>query len=66
MLAAVTRARIVAEPTGALAIAAWLRHGAGLPDRGDIVIVVSGGNVDADLFRRSLAQAEGLSSADDD
>jgi threonine dehydratase len=63
MLAAAKRARIVAEPTGALAIAAWLRHG-GRP--GDTVLVVSGGNVHGAVYRRSLAEAEALSSPDDD
>ena len=44
------RARVVAEGAGAAAVAAALR---GLPDidGGPIVAVVSGGNIDADVFR---------------
>lgn len=59
MLEAATRARIVAEPSGALAIAGWLRYGAGLPDaeESDTVMVVSGGNVDPDTYRQLLAEA---------
>jgi threonine dehydratase len=65
MLAAAMHGRIVTEPTGALGIAAWSRHRAELPDAADTVIVVSGGNVDADVYLRSLAQAERLSSVGD-
>lgn len=60
MLEAAMRARMVAEPSGALPIAAWLRHGADLPAGGDMVMVVSGGNVDADLYRRLLQEAAAL------
>lgn len=60
MLEAATRARIVAEPSGALPIAAWRRHKADLPAEGDTVMVVSGGNVDPDLYRRFLAEAATL------
>ncbi|MFV0513742.1 MAG: threonine/serine dehydratase [Jhaorihella sp.] len=50
-----SRLRIVAEPGGAVALAAALLHGNEI--RGDAVIaVVSGGNVDADLFRSALKQ----------
>ena len=43
--------RIVAEPSGAVAPAAWLHHSAALRDRfgiseGPVVAVVSGGNLD--------------------
>jgi threonine dehydratase len=62
MLEAATRARVVAEPSGALPIAAWRRHGAAIATAGDVVLVVSGGNVDPALYRRSLQEAEGLSS----
>ena len=61
MLEAATRARIVAEPSGALPIAAWLRHGADLPAGGDTVMLVSGGNVDPGLYRRLLEEAAALS-----
>jgi threo-3-hydroxy-L-aspartate ammonia-lyase len=65
MLAAATRARIVVEPTGALAIAAWSRHREALASSGDVVMVVSGGNVDAAEYRQSLQEAAGLSSGGD-
>jgi threonine dehydratase len=65
MLSAAQQARIVVEPTGALAIAAWSRYGSTVAAAGTIVVVVSGGNVDADVYRRSLAEAEGLSSGHD-
>jgi threonine dehydratase len=60
MLAAATRARIVAEPSGATPIAAWRRHRERLPRSGHVVLVVSGGNVDAELYRRLLAEAAAL------
>ena len=47
-------ARIVAEPSGAVAAAAFLHHRAELP-AGRTVAVVSGGNVDPDLLARVLA-----------
>ena len=53
-------ARIVAEPTGALGPAGMLFRGAELGlDRldGPAVAIVSGGNVDAELFRSLLAPA---------
>ena len=60
MLEAARRARIVAEPSGALPIAAYLRHRQKLPSSGDIVMVVSGGNVDPDQYRRLLEEAAAL------
>jgi threonine dehydratase len=54
---AAERARLVVEPSGALAIAAIAFRGEalGLPDgRGDVVAVVSGGNIDTDLYRTYL------------
>jgi len=60
MLEAATRARIVAEPSGATPIAAWLRHRAELPARGSLVMIVSGGNVDPDLYRHLLEEAATL------
>jgi threonine dehydratase len=54
MAAAFQRLKIVAEPGGAVALAAALWHGESL--RGDAVIaVVSGGNVDADMFCGALS-----------
>jgi threonine dehydratase len=55
MLRAATEARLVVEPSGATGIAAWLFHADGLPLEGDVVIVVSGGNVDPDRYRELLA-----------
>jgi threonine dehydratase len=44
-----TAARLVAEPSGAVATAAYLQHRGDLPD-GPIVAVVSGGNIEAHLL----------------
>ena len=62
MLAAETRANIVAEPAGAVSIAGWLRYGEALSDadESDTVIVVSGGNVDPETYRALLAEAAAL------
>lgn len=55
MAVAFTRLKIVIEPGGAVALAAALWHGDQL--EGDTVIVVaSGGNVDAALFRGALGR----------
>jgi threo-3-hydroxy-L-aspartate ammonia-lyase len=56
MLRAATGARLVVEPSGATAIAAWLFGAHELPADGDVVIVVSGGNVDPERYRDLLAQ----------
>jgi threonine dehydratase len=78
MLAAVrllaNQARLVAEPGGAAAVAAWLYHrdelpaagragtpaadGAGTPAVRPAVAVLSGGNIDPDLLAATLAPAE--------
>jgi threonine dehydratase len=65
MLEAARRARIVAEPSGALPIAAWLRYGASLDRGGDIVMVVSGGNVDPAAYHRILGEAAVLAGVPD-
>jgi len=55
---AAERARLVAEPSGALAIAAMAFHGRELGldlEVGSIVAVVSGGNVDPERYREYLA-----------
>jgi threonine dehydratase len=55
MALAFARLKIVIEPGGAVALAAALFHGAGPEKGGDAVIVVAtGGNVDADLFARAV------------
>lgn len=46
-------ARLVAEPSGAVPVAAWLYHRAQLPE-GAAVAVVSGANIDPDVFRMVL------------
>jgi threo-3-hydroxy-L-aspartate ammonia-lyase len=61
MLAAATRARVVAEPSGATPIAAWQRHRERMGAHGHVVLLVSGGNVDAELYARLLAEAMALS-----
>ncbi|HEV2088661.1 MAG TPA: threonine/serine dehydratase [Cryptosporangiaceae bacterium] len=48
-------ARLVAEPSGAVATAAYLFHAAELPAGRTHVAVVSGGNVDPGLYARLLA-----------
>jgi threonine dehydratase len=59
MLAAVkllaTRARLVAEPGGAAAVAACLFRARELPEAGTPVAVLSGGNIDPGLLARILA-----------
>ena len=54
MAQAYLRLKIVVEPGAAVALAAALFHAADLP-KGDLIVVASGGNVDADLFMRALA-----------
>ncbi|HEY7222972.1 MAG TPA: threonine/serine dehydratase [Micromonosporaceae bacterium] len=53
--------RVVAEPSGAVAAAAWLHHGDALRERfglgeGPVVAVVSGGNLDAALLASALSR----------
>ena len=59
MLAAVRllakQARLIAEPGGAAAVAAWLFHAAELPAASRPVAVLSGGNIDPELLMRILA-----------
>jgi threonine dehydratase len=64
MLAAAARSRIVAEPSGATPIAAWLRHRERLPSHGRVVLVVSGGNVDPELYGQLLAEAAARKEAE--
>jgi threo-3-hydroxy-L-aspartate ammonia-lyase len=62
MLAAIrllaTRARLVAEPGGAAAVAAWLYHRDELPAATPAVAVVSGGNIDPTLLAATIAGAD--------
>lgn len=46
------QARLVAEPSGALSVAAHRRHGAGF---GRTVAVITGGNIDPDLLARLVS-----------
>lgn len=48
------RLKLVAEPGGAVALAAALFH-AGQIDGDDVIVTISGGNVDAGVFQRALA-----------
>lgn len=47
-------ARLVAEPSGAVAFAAWLYHRDELPSVQHNVAVISGGNVEPELLARAL------------
>ena len=47
------RLKVVAEPGGAVAVAAALFHGDKI-EGDDVIAVISGGNVDADMFQRAL------------
>jgi len=59
MLAAIRllayQARLVAEPGGAAAVAAWLYHRDELPPAATTVAVLSGGNIDPALLAATLA-----------
>lgn len=54
LILAFNRLKIVAEPGGAVALAAALFHGETLGDT--VIAVVSGGNVDADIFNMAMAR----------
>ena len=62
MLAAVrllaNQARLVAEPGGAAAVAAWLYHRRELPECSTPVAVLSGGNIDPGLLATILASED--------
>lgn len=58
MLRAQRAARIVLEPSGATALAAWLFHAEELPPEGPVVCLLSGGNVDPLAYTGWLAMAE--------
>ncbi|WP_218831915.1 threonine ammonia-lyase [Bordetella genomosp. 10] len=49
--------RVAVEPGGAVAVAAVMREPSLLPKKGHVIIVASGGNVDADLFAAAISQA---------
>jgi len=56
MRRAVTAARIVAEPSGAVTFAAWLFHQKELPEAKKAVAVVSGGNVEPQVLAEVLGE----------
>lgn len=58
MRAVVATARLVPEPSGAVAVAALLFHGRQLPAYRNAAAVVSGGNVDPTLLAEVLAAGE--------
>ena len=55
---AFTRLKIVAEPGGVVALAAALFHGAEI-EGDDVIVTVSGGNVDANVFCMALERFAG-------
>ena len=48
--------KLVAEPGGACSLAALLNNRAHFASRGPILVVLSGGNVDADMFSQAIAR----------
>ncbi len=59
MRAIIASARLVPEPSGAVATAALLFHSAELPAYRKAVAVVSGGNVAPDLLAEVLTEVDG-------
>jgi threonine dehydratase len=55
---AFSRFKIVAEPGGAVALAAALFHGEEI-EGDDVIATISGGNVDAEVFRLALERFGG-------
>lgn len=55
---AFSRLKLVAEPGGAVALAAALFHGDDI-EGDDVIATISGGNVDADVFRMALEKFGG-------
>ncbi|SOE15162.1 threonine dehydratase [Hoeflea halophila] len=53
MALAFSRLKLVAEPGGAVALAAALFHGSDIEGE-DVIATISGGNVDAEVFRMAL------------
>ena len=58
MVRASREARLVLEPSGATSLAAWLFHASELPDEGQVVCLLSGGNVDPERYAELLAAGE--------
>jgi threonine dehydratase len=49
--------KLVVEPGGANGLAVLLNNRAHFAARGPVLVVLSGGNVDADMFARAIARA---------
>jgi threonine dehydratase len=60
MAYAARAARLVVEPSGAITVAAWQAHRDQLPVDADTVIVISGGNVDPEVYRALVTEGETL------
>jgi threonine dehydratase len=58
MKTAAREARLVLEPSGAVALAAFLSHRPEIPGQGPVVIIASGGNVDRQRYVEWLATAD--------
>lgn len=58
MKTAFERLRLVLEPGGATAFAGLLQHAQDIPGEGAILVMLSGGNVDPDVFVRALGVSE--------
>jgi threonine dehydratase len=56
MVRAAREARLVLEPSGATALAAWLFHAAEIPAAGPVVCILTGGNVDPARYEALLAR----------
>ncbi len=56
MVRAARESRLVLEPSGATALAAWLFHAGELPARGRVAVILSGGNVDPARYEELLAR----------
>lgn len=56
MVRAADETRLVVEPSGATALAAWCFHAAELPADGRIVAVLSGGNADPARYAQLIAE----------
>lgn len=57
MALAFSRLKLVAEPGGAVALAAALFHGDQI-EGDDVIVTISGGNVDAGMFRMALERSK--------
>jgi len=56
MVRAADEARLIVEPSGATALAAWCFHADELPAQGRVVVVLSGGNVDPARYAQLVAE----------